>query len=116
VSHPPLSCGGVFGVAAITMEESDSAAGQVLLLGGPDSSHHPLSTVQLVDLATGMCTTQPHLLRSRAYPAAARLPDGRVVCVGSVGRGDAPSSAEISMEFAGAGSAGRGMALDGAAR
>jgi len=65
-----------------------------LLLGGTDSSHHPLSTVQLVDFATGMCTPQPHLLRSRIYPAAARLPDGRVVCAGDIG-GGVPSSAEI---------------------
>jgi hypothetical protein len=30
---PPLSCGGIEGAAAIAVDESDSAAGQVLLLG-----------------------------------------------------------------------------------
>ena len=39
VSLPPLSYGGIYGAAAITVEESDSTAGQVLLLGGSDSSH-----------------------------------------------------------------------------
>ena len=34
VDLPPLSCGGIWGAAAIAVEESDSAAGQVLLLGG----------------------------------------------------------------------------------
>jgi hypothetical protein len=92
VSLPPLSCGGIYGATAIAVEESDSAAGQVLLLGGEDSSSHPLSTVQLVDLATGVCTLQPHLLSSRAYHAAARLPDGRIVCAGDIGEG---SSAEV---------------------
>jgi hypothetical protein len=82
VSLPPLSCGGICGAAAIAVEESDSAAGQVLLLGGVDSSNHPLSTVQLVDLATGVCTPQSNLLRGRICPAAARLPDGRIVCAG----------------------------------
>jgi len=80
VSLPPLSCGGILAAAAIAVEESDSAAGQVLLLGGSDSSYDPLSRAQLVDLATGVCTPQPHLLCERVYPAAARLPDGRVVC------------------------------------
>jgi len=94
VTLPPLSYGGICGAAAIAVEESDSAAGQVLLLGGAGSSSHPLSTVQLVDLATGACTPQPHLLRSRAYPAAARLPDGRVVCAGGFG-GEVLSSVEI---------------------
>jgi hypothetical protein len=89
---PPLSCGGIFGAVAIAVEGSDSAAGQVLLLGGLDPSHHPLSTVQLVDLATGVCTPQPQLLRSRANPAAARMPDGHVVCAGGIGEG---SSAEV---------------------
>jgi hypothetical protein len=85
VSLPSLSSGGIHGAAAIAVEGSDSAAGQVLLLGGRDSSHVPLSTVQLVDLATGVCTQQPQLLRRHAHPAAARLPDGRIVCAGGVG-------------------------------
>jgi hypothetical protein len=94
VTLPPLSCGGIFGAVAIVVEGSDSAAGQVLLLGGRDSSLDPLSTVQLVDLATGACTLQPQLLRMRAHPAAARLLDGRVVCAGGVGI-DMSSSAEV---------------------
>jgi hypothetical protein len=95
VSLPPLSCGGIWAAAAIAVEESDSAAGQVLLLGGSDSSYDPLSRVQLVDLATGVCTPQPHLLCGRAYPAAARLPDGRVVCAGGGFDGGYTSSAEV---------------------
>jgi hypothetical protein len=79
---PPLSCGGIEGAAAIAVDESDSAAGQVLLLGGIDASCRILSTVQLVDLATGVCARQPDLLHTRAYHAAARLPDGRIVCAG----------------------------------
>ena len=94
VSLPPLSYGGIYGTAAITVEENDSTAGQVLLLGGSDSSHQSLSTVQLGDLATGECTPQLHLLRSRVYPVAARLPDGRVGCTGGI-RGGVSSSAEI---------------------
>jgi hypothetical protein len=92
-SLPPLSCGTIYGAAAIAVEESQSAAGQVLLLGAARSiSSNMLSAVQLVDLATGVCTLQPHLLRMRAYPAAARLPDGRVVCAGGIG---GESSAEV---------------------
>jgi hypothetical protein len=95
VSLPPLSCGGIYGAAAIAVEESDSAAGQVFLLGGSDSSSHPLARVQLVDLATGVCTPQPHLLRERVYPAAARLPDGRVICAGGGFDGGYTSSTEV---------------------
>jgi hypothetical protein len=92
-SLPPLSCGGIQGAAAIAVEESHSAAGQMLLLGGVDHSHHSMSTVQLVDLATGVCTLQPPLLHARACLAAARLPDGRVVCAGGFSGG--PSTAEV---------------------
>jgi hypothetical protein len=52
-----------------------------------------VSTVQLVDLATGACVPQNDLLHPRAYPAAGRLPDGRIVCAGGFG-GD-QSSAEV---------------------
>jgi hypothetical protein len=90
---PPLSSGGIDGAAAIAVDESDSAAGQVLLLGGWADSSGPVSTVQLVDLATGACAPQPALLHRRAYSAAGRLPDGRVVCAG--GFGGAGSSAEV---------------------
>ena len=49
--------------------------------------------MHLVDLATGACAPQNNLLHSRAYSAAGRLPDGRVVCAG--GFGGAGSSAEV---------------------
>jgi hypothetical protein len=85
VDLPPLSRGGIHGAAAVAVDESDSAAGQVLLLGGIDGSGR-LSTVQLTDLATGACAQQPNnLLHQRVYSAVGRLPDGRVVCAGGVG-------------------------------
>ena len=67
---PPLSCGGIRCTATISVEEPDSAAGQVLLLGGGDPTDDPLSTVQLVDLATGLCTPQPQLLHAWVNSAA----------------------------------------------
>jgi hypothetical protein len=86
---PPLSCGGIARAAAIAVEENDSAAGQVLLLGGCDGEWASLSTVHLVDLATGVCTPQPALFNSPrrgcaccprrfagGFPAV-RIPDGR---------------------------------------
>jgi hypothetical protein len=84
---PSLSRGGVHGATAIEVDESDSAAGQVLLLGGgvlTDEVGYEdvLPTVHLVDLATGACARQPDLLHSRVGHAAARLPDGRIICVG----------------------------------
>jgi hypothetical protein len=94
VDLPPLSSGGIYGVPAIAVEETDSAAGQVLLLGGTNCSSG-LSTVQLVDLATGACAPQPGLLyhsSERMYLAAGRLPDGRIVCAGGTGGN---SSAEV---------------------
>jgi hypothetical protein len=93
VDLPPLSCGGIHGAAAIAVDESDSAAGQVLLLGGSDANTLYSSTVQLVDLATGECAPQNNLLHPRCLSAAGRLPDGRVVCAGGLG-GDS-SSAEL---------------------
>jgi hypothetical protein len=77
VNLPSLSCGGIRFAAAIAVDESDSAAGQVLLLGG--TGHRAM---HLVDLATGTCTRQPDMLHSRYNSAAARLKDGRVVCAG----------------------------------
>jgi hypothetical protein len=85
VELTPLSCGGIRGVAAIPVEESDSALEQVLLLGCVDNVGSPSWTVQLVDLATGACVPQGNLLHSRYLPAAGRLPDGRVVCAGGMG-------------------------------
>jgi hypothetical protein len=54
VNLPPLARGSIYGAAAIAVEESDSAAGQVLLLGGVHDDR-TASTVKLVDLATGAC-------------------------------------------------------------
>jgi hypothetical protein len=87
-----LSCGGIAGTTAIAVEESDSAAGQVLLLGGRDEQVDGLSTVHLVDLATGVCTPQAALLNDRSAFAAVRIPDGRVACAGGFG---ALASAEV---------------------
>jgi hypothetical protein len=91
VGLPPLSCGVIYSAAAIAVEESDSAAGQVLLIGGVGEDNTPVLTVQLVDLATGACVQQPNLFHSRYVSAAGRLPDGRIVCAGSIGA----SSAEV---------------------
>jgi hypothetical protein len=93
VNLPPLSCGKIWEATAIAVEESDSAAGQVLLLGGVASPGGITSSVHLVDLATGICTPQPDLLRARFGFAAAKLGDGRVVCAG--GGGPGYSSAEV---------------------
>jgi hypothetical protein len=89
---PALSCGGIVDATAIAVEESDSAAGQVLLLGGRDEQGAVLSTVHLVDLATGVCTPQAALLDDRSGFAAVRIPDGRVACAGGFG---ALASAEV---------------------
>jgi len=81
-SLPPLSCDKISCAAAVTVEESGSVAGQVLLLGGWRDDEGGSSTVHLVDLATGVCTLQPNLLVARCTFAAARLPQGCVVCAG----------------------------------
>jgi hypothetical protein len=73
------------------VDESDTAAGQVLLLGGADDDGK-FSTMQLVDLSSGACVPQNNLLHPRAYSAAGRLADGRIVCAGLFGAG---SSAEV---------------------
>jgi hypothetical protein len=83
-AQPPLTCGRIGGAVAIEVIESGSAAGQVLLLGGYDEDLDPVSTVYLVDLATGVCTPQPNLIWERCQFTAARLPDGRIVCAGGV--------------------------------
>jgi hypothetical protein len=93
VDLPSLSCGAIEDAAAIAVEESDSAAGQVLLLGGRGQG--PVTTVHLVDLATGVCTPgRPNMLRSRYLFAAAGLPGGGIVCAGGDGGGH-HSSAEM---------------------
>jgi hypothetical protein len=89
---PTLSCGGIAEATAIAVEESNSVVGQVLLLGGCDEELVVLSTVHLVDLATGVCTPQAALLSSRVSSAAVRIPDGRVACAGGLG---SFSSAEV---------------------
>jgi hypothetical protein len=84
VNLPPLSCGGIFASVAIEVEESDSAAGKVLLIRGSGSSGRQ-SALYLVNLATGACALQPaHFNNARYYHAAARLQDvgGRIVCAG----------------------------------
>ena len=96
VQLPPLACGGIAGCVALAVEESDSAAGQVLLLGGNRDPQLGGSEVQLVDLATGACTRQPDMLHPRTIFSAARLKDGRVVCAGGSRLGfGASSSAEV---------------------
>jgi hypothetical protein len=66
------------------VKESDSAAGQVLLIGKAtmaDGIAPPLTSVlHLVDLATGACAPMPNLHDQRNVSAAARLPDGRIIC------------------------------------
>jgi hypothetical protein len=83
-SLPSLSCGRIQSTVAITVDESISVAGQVLVLGGIDEEGDRLSTVQLVDLATGVCTPQAPLLCPRHGLTAVRIPDGRVVCTGGI--------------------------------
>jgi hypothetical protein len=85
VNLPPSSCGAISGSVAVAVEESDSAAGQVLLIGGHVSGSGAQSAMYLVDLATGACAPQPtQLNNARYYHAADRLPDarGRIVCAG----------------------------------
>ena len=56
---PSLSCGPRFCSIALPIDESESAKGQVLLIGGCDEDYAPLddaSRVVKVDLATGTCT------------------------------------------------------------
>jgi hypothetical protein len=92
VNLPSLSRGGIRFASAIAVDESDSAAGQVLLIGvtGYRAMH-------LVDLATGTCARQPDMLHERYGAAAARLKDGRVVCAGGLYHGS-----NISAEVYGA--------------
>jgi len=95
-NQPPLSCGGIHEAAAIVVDESDSATEQVLLLGGyHEDDEEVVSAVYLVDLATGVCTPQPNLLQARAQFAAARLPDGRIVCAGGGDDTTVLSSVEV---------------------
>jgi hypothetical protein len=78
VELPPLSCGAITGAAVVVVDEKDSVRGQVLLLGGSGHDGVLTSSVQLVDLATGVCTPQADLVHARRCFAAARLLDGRM--------------------------------------
>jgi len=99
---PPLSCGPVHSHAAVMIDESKSAQGQVLLIGGFDDEHESSARVQKVDLATGVCTAQPALLCPQGHVIydcmAGRLPDGRVVCVGTTRREYDTSDGESSQQ------------------
>jgi hypothetical protein len=71
---PPLSCGPRYSSITLPIDESESAEGQVLLLGGCDEHRQALdeaSGVVKVDLATGACTSHPPLLYDRWAFAAA---------------------------------------------
>jgi hypothetical protein len=84
-ASPLLSCGSITDAATVVVEESVSAAGQVLVLGGLMEINGTVAAVHLVDLATGVGTPQPSLHHGRCSFAAAWLPDGCVVCAGSEG-------------------------------
>jgi hypothetical protein len=84
----PLSCGPWAGGVAIAIDETHSNLGQVIIIGESGAVSDPPTDMQKVDLATGVCTPQPSLLPSQdglpmKVNAAARLPDGRVVCAGT---------------------------------
>ena len=83
---PPLSCGPIYRSVAIAIDESESDEGRVLLIGGV-YENGDASAVYEVDLATGVCTAQPSLLSPQGsirhnICTAARLQDGRIICIG----------------------------------
>jgi hypothetical protein len=82
VELPSLSCGAISDAAAVAVDEEDSVQGQVLLIGGSRHDGTLTSSIQLVDLATGVCTPQADLLHARCTFIAAKLPDGRIACAG----------------------------------
>jgi hypothetical protein len=87
---PPLPCGPRLDPIALPIDESESAEGLVLLLGGRGEDGAPLdvaSRVLTVDLATGACTPHPPLLYGRWGFAAARRVRGRPSPGGHNGRG-----------------------------
>jgi len=83
---PPLSCGPIHAFAAVVIHESESDRGQVIIIDIWDEGA-PSYAVRKVDLATGVCTAQPSLLCPQGHYVhdcmAGRLPDGRIVCVGT---------------------------------
>ena len=82
------------GATAVAVEESASAAGQLLVLGD-DGGLGEHSVVYLLDVATGHCVRQLDLLHSRVESAAARLPDGHIVCAGGFDGAADRMSAEV---------------------
>jgi hypothetical protein len=97
-AFPSLSCGGIMDAGTVVVEEDDSTAGQVLVLGGWTDDFEQASAVHLVDVATGVCTPQPNLLQARDQFAAARLPDGCVVCVGGCGDNYVPIPSAVVLQ------------------
>jgi hypothetical protein len=94
-TQSPLSCSRTAGAVVIAVDECGSFVGHALLLGGYLDDGDVVSTVSLVDLASGVCTLQPNLLHARCRFAAERLPDARIVCAGGFGSdGTELSSAE----------------------
>jgi hypothetical protein len=92
---PPLSCGPNQGSVALAIEESESELEQVLLIGGFNEDGTPSSAVHRVDLATA---PQPLLLSQQGRLvgcSAARLADGRIVCVGRNIDGDFDGTAQV---------------------
>lgn len=87
--------GTAVGTVAVEIVETDSESGQVLLIGGWSPDNVALRTVYAVDIATGQCTPQPSMIHARAHCAAARLPDGSVICAGGELGRHASVSAEI---------------------
>ena len=70
----------------------------MLLLGGWVEGVGLSSAVHKVDLATGWCTPEPCLLSQHGALArctAARLADGRIVCVGKNADGSLPGTAQL---------------------
>jgi hypothetical protein len=96
---PPLSCGLISSSAVVAIDESDSDQGQVFLIGGRFTHvEDPSSAVHMVDLASGVCTPEPSLLSQHGALArctAARLADGRVVCVGRNVDGSLQGTAQV---------------------
>jgi hypothetical protein len=82
---PLLSRGLIRHSTVLATDENDSDQGQVLLLGGWNADGTSSAAVHKVDLATGACTPQPSLLSPHHLDgcSAARLADGRIVCVSS---------------------------------
>ena len=56
--------------------------GQVLIVGGYDQSDGPTATAELFDPASGAFWPTGPMSVGRAGPAAALLPDGRVLVIG----------------------------------